>query len=126
METESSRVDATTTAETAPQKTCRRSPVILTSAVNLIQLQKEIKNVVKDDFEFCSTRNGIRVVTKGMDDFEAVKAHFSTNNLAYFSFFPKVLKRVKAVIRHLPPNTSAEDISDGLVNQGFDVISVKK
>jgi hypothetical protein len=33
---------------------------------------------------------------------------------------------MKAVIRHLPHNTPAEDIYDGLVSLGFDVISVKK
>jgi hypothetical protein len=33
---------------------------------------------------------------------------------------------MKAVIRHLPHNTPAEDISDGLVSLGFDVITVKQ
>jgi hypothetical protein len=33
---------------------------------------------------------------------------------------------MKAVIRHLPHNTHAEDISDGLLSLGFDVISVKQ
>jgi hypothetical protein len=33
---------------------------------------------------------------------------------------------MKAVIRHLPQSTPAEDISDGLVSPGFDVISVKQ
>jgi hypothetical protein len=40
-----------------------------------------------------------------MDDYEAVKAHFSTNNLDYFSFFPKALKPVKAVIHTSLPIT---------------------
>jgi hypothetical protein len=30
------------------------------------------------------------------------------------------------VIRHLPVNTPAEDIAEGLVDLGFDVISVKQ
>jgi hypothetical protein len=33
---------------------------------------------------------------------------------------------MKVMIRHLPHNTPAEDISDGLVSLGFDVISVKQ
>jgi hypothetical protein len=33
---------------------------------------------------------------------------------------------MKAAIRHLPHNTPAEDISDGLVSLGFDLISVKQ
>jgi hypothetical protein len=59
-------------------------------------------------------------------DFHSVKSFFDQHNLSYFSFFPKSKKPIKAVIRHLPINTPAEDISDGLVNLGFDVISVKQ
>jgi hypothetical protein len=33
---------------------------------------------------------------------------------------------MKAVIRHLPFNTLAKDISDGLVDLGFDIIRVKQ
>jgi hypothetical protein len=50
---------------------------------------------------------------------------FEGNNLSFFTFFPKSEKPIKAVIRHLPPNTPAEDICDGLVTLGFDVVSVK-
>jgi hypothetical protein len=83
---------------------------MLSAKTNLIHLQKQLKNVVKADFEFRNTRNGTRVITKGMADFEAVKSHLSNNNLSYFSFFPKTQKPIKAVIRHLPPDTPAEDI----------------
>jgi hypothetical protein len=61
-----------------------------------------------------------------MEYFQSVKSHFDANNLSYYSFYPKFEKPVKAVIRHLPHNTTAEDISDGLVSLGFGVISVKK
>jgi hypothetical protein len=59
-------------------------------------------------------------------DFEAVKYLFSNKNLSYYSFLPKSHKPVKAVIRHFPSNTPAEDISEGLENLGFDVVSVKQ
>jgi hypothetical protein len=39
---------------------------------------------------------------------------------------PKSEKPIKAMIRHLPLNTPAEDISDGLVNLGFEVVSIKQ
>jgi hypothetical protein len=126
MDTDSSGMEAKTEEEAVPEKTCRPPPIILTSSANIIQLQKQLKSVVKGDFEFRSTRNGTRVVTKGMADFEAVKSYFTNNNLSFYSFFPKFQKPIKAVIRHLPPNTLAEDISDGLVNRRFDVISVKQ
>jgi hypothetical protein len=61
-----------------------------------------------------------------MADFSAIKTYLEKNKLSYFTFFPKSEKPIKAVIRHLPHNTPAEDISDGLVNLGFDVISVKQ
>jgi hypothetical protein len=89
MDTDSSGMEAKTQEEAVPEKTCRPPPISLTSSINLIQLQKQLKNVVKDDFEFRSTRNGTRVITNGMADFEAVKSHFTINNLSYYSFFPK-------------------------------------
>jgi hypothetical protein len=99
---------------------------VLTPQVNLIQLQKRLKSVTKSDFELCSTKNGTRVLTKEMANFSAIKSHFDTQNLQYFTFYPKFQKTIRAVIRHLPSNTPAEDISDGLVDLGYDVISVKQ
>jgi hypothetical protein len=61
-----------------------------------------------------------------MADFGTVKSHLSTNNLSYISFFPKSQKHTKAAIRHLPPDTPAEDICEGLVDLGSDVLSVKQ
>jgi hypothetical protein len=61
-----------------------------------------------------------------MTDFEAVKSYFSTRNLSYYFFFPKSQKAIKAILRHIPSNTPASDISEGLVTLGFDVISVKQ
>jgi hypothetical protein len=105
----------TAMTETAA-KTGRLPPIILTSTVNLNQLQKQLKNVLKEDFEFHTTRNGTRIVTRGMVDFLGVKSHLENHNLAFFTFFPKSEKPIKAVIRHLPINTPAEDICDGLVS----------
>jgi hypothetical protein len=107
METDSSN---TPQEEAAPVKTGRPSPIVLTSAVNLIQMQRHLKNVAKGDFEFRNTKNGTRVITKSMTDFEAVKSFFSTQNLSYYSFFPKSEKPIQAVLRHLPINTPAQDI----------------
>jgi hypothetical protein len=75
----------------APVKSGQPPPIVLTSAANLIQLQKQLKDVAKQNF----------------------------------TFYPKADKPIKAVIRHLPINTPAEDIVEGLVDIGFDVISVR-
>jgi hypothetical protein len=61
-----------------------------------------------------------------MANFQSVKSHFGSRNLSYYSFLPKSEKPIKVVIRHLPHNTPAEDISDGLASLGFDVFSVKQ
>jgi hypothetical protein len=58
--------------------------------------------------------------------FSAIKAYLEKNNVFYYTFFPKSEKPIKAVIRHLPQNTPAEDISDRLLSLGFDVISAKQ
>jgi hypothetical protein len=61
-----------------------------------------------------------------MADFQSVKSHFDSQTLSCYSFFPKSEKPIKAVVNHLPHNTPAEDISDGLVSHGIDVVSVKQ
>jgi hypothetical protein len=126
VDTDSTNTEATPHEAAAPAKPGRRSPIVLTSAVNLILLQKQLKGVVSENFEFHSTRNRTRVIMRSMTDFQSVKSHFSSQNLSYYSFFPKSEKTIKAVISHLPHNTPAEDISDGLVSIGFDVVSVKQ
>jgi hypothetical protein len=98
---------------------------MLTSASYLIQLQKKLKGLVKGSFEFRNTRTGTRAVTTEMADFSAIQAYLNSQNLHYFTFFPKSIKPVKAVIRHLPGNTPAEEIYEGLVELGFDIVSVK-
>lgn len=47
-----------------------------------------------------------------MLDYLAVKDNFDSNNLSYFTSYPKSMKPMKSVIRQLPQNPPAEDISD--------------
>jgi hypothetical protein len=126
MDTEASGTEESPQEEETPGKTGRPSPIVITATVNLLQLQKLIKTVVKENFVFRNTRNGTRVISKTLWDFSAVKSYLETHNLHYFTVYPKTLKPIKAVIRHLPLNTPAQDISDGLMNLGFDIISVKQ
>jgi hypothetical protein len=51
-------------------------PIALTS-----QLQRQLKGLLKGNFEFRNTRNGIGVVTKGSADFSAIRSHFESNDL---------------------------------------------
>jgi hypothetical protein len=71
------------------------------------------------------SRNGNKIITRDMADFHAIQSHFDAIKLSYYTFFPQSEKPMKAVIRHLPTNTPAEDICSGLVRLGFEVLSVK-
>jgi hypothetical protein len=64
-----------TTHESVPGKVGKPPPIILAAKINLIQLQKQPKIVVKANYEFRNTTNGTRVVTKSMAEFETVKSH---------------------------------------------------
>jgi hypothetical protein len=55
--------------ETSDKAGSTPPPIILTSTVKLVQLQKQLKNVVKGDFEFRNNKNETRVLTKSMADF---------------------------------------------------------
>jgi hypothetical protein len=85
-----------------------------------------MRRQVTENFKFRSIKNGTRFITRGMADFKSVKSLFGANNLFYYSFYPKSEKPMKVVIRYLPQNPPREDISDGLVSLGFDVIRIKQ
>jgi hypothetical protein len=91
-----------------------------------MQLQRQLKGIVKGSFEFRNTQNGTRIVTKEMADYSFIKEYLSSQSLNYFTFYLKSLKPIRAVIRHLLGNTPAEDIYEELVELGFDIISVKQ
>jgi hypothetical protein len=88
MDTDSSSTETTPQETATAAKIGRPPPIILTSTVNLIQLQEQLKNVLKEDFEFRTTRNRTRIVTRGMVDFLGVKSHLQNHNLAFFTFPP--------------------------------------
>jgi hypothetical protein len=67
--------------------------ILLTSAINLIQLQKQLKGLVTGSFEFRNTKNGTRIVTKEMADYSAIKEYLNSQNLNYFTFYIKSLMR---------------------------------
>jgi hypothetical protein len=104
----------------------RPPPIVLTSAINRIQLQSHLKDTVKGNFAFRSTGNGTRVVTREMADYSAIREYSDSKKINYFTFYPKSERPVKAVIRHLPINTPAEDISNSLQDLGYSELSVKQ
>jgi hypothetical protein len=125
MDTDTSNAVLLPEKEAVLGKKGRPPPIVITAAINLMQLQKVINSVAKENFGFCNTRNGTRVITRTLADFPAVKSHLGTHNDPYFTFYTKHLKHIKAVIRYLPTNTPTDDISEGLMGLGFDIISLK-
>jgi hypothetical protein len=127
MEVEHSLVEDAPSEQQQPaaMEAGRPPPIVLTSTAKLLALQKRIREVVTGKFEFRNTRSGTRIVSKEITDFSVIRKFLEQNNLSYFTFFPKSEKPIKAVIRHLPANTPAQDISEALVDLGFDTISVK-
>jgi hypothetical protein len=55
-----------------------------------------------------------------------MKFYLEKSNPHYFTSYPNSELPVKAVIRHLPPDTWTEDISDSLEVLGFNVINVRQ
>jgi hypothetical protein len=91
MDTEASDTEESPQEEAIPGKTGRPPPIVITTTVNLLQLQELINSVVKESFEFRNTRNRTRVITNTLGDFAAVKSYLETHNLHYFTFYPKSL-----------------------------------
>jgi hypothetical protein len=73
----------------------RPPPIILISATNLLQLQKQLRGIVKGSFEFLNAKTGTRVVTKDMADFLSHQnlLHFTKTVLLFlFREVPKTFK----------------------------------
>jgi hypothetical protein len=126
MELEGTKEDTNDGDQGTTSQAGRPPPIILTSAMNLLQFQKSIKGIVKGSFEFRSTKHGTRVLTREMADFSAIKSFFLSKKFSFYTYFPKSQKPIKVVIRYLPPNTPADEICEALVELGFDTISVRQ
>jgi DNA-directed RNA polymerase specialized sigma54-like protein len=86
----------------AHRKSGRPPAIVTTSTTNLIRLQSDLKEHVKENYEFRNTQNRTRIITKEMVDYLAMKSYLEKNNFQYFTFSPNSEKTIKAVIRHLP------------------------
>jgi hypothetical protein len=95
MNTETAGAENTLPEQEAPRKSCRPPPIVLTSIINLIQLQSDLKEHAKREYEFRNTRNGTRIIMKEMADYSAMKSYLEKHNLHYFTFpqIPKSLSR---------------------------------
>jgi hypothetical protein len=114
VDTGTTGAENTLPEQEAPRKLGRPPPIVMTSTINLFQLQSDLKDHIKGEYEFRNTRNGTRIITKEMTEYSAMKSYLQKNNLHYFTFSPNFEKPIKAVIRHLPPDTPAEDILTAL------------
>jgi hypothetical protein len=68
-----------------PKGTGGPPPIIVTTNINLINVQNEIKTKPKGDFALRNTRNGFRISTKSMEDYLTLKKTFrpKSNTLLY-------------------------------------------
>jgi hypothetical protein len=68
----------------------------------------------------------MKVITKATVDNSALMRHLDARKVPYYTIISKSLNPMKAVIRQLPEDTPAEDISNELVALGYSVISVRQ
>jgi hypothetical protein len=80
----------------------RPPPIILTSATNLLQLQKHIKGIVKGSSEYRNMKNGTRVMINEMADFSAIKSFFLSKKF-FLHLLPEIPKTYKG--RHKASTT---------------------
>jgi hypothetical protein len=90
VDTDTSDTEAMPREEADPSKTGRQPPVLLTSTTKLIQLQKQLKGMVKDSFEFHSTRNWARIITKPWQIFQHSDPTYKTITLHISLFTPNI------------------------------------
>jgi hypothetical protein len=111
---------------TKSKGTGRPPPIIVTSNINLIKTQKQLDTKLKGVFTIRNTRNRTRLTTKSMEDYTGLKTHLEETKRNYYTFHPKDEKTIKAVIRHLPIDTPAEDTAKEMLAMDYKVQSVKQ
>jgi hypothetical protein len=104
----------------------RPPPGVLTLEAKLISLQRELKSVVNGQFFFWNTAIGTWITTRSMVDYNTIQKFLTDKSLDFFAFHTKANKPVKANIRHLAGNISAEGISAALQEKNYDISSVKQ
>jgi hypothetical protein len=81
---------------------------------------------VGESYEWASIVNCAENKMREMADYSAIKSYLEKNNLHYFIFSQNSKEPIKAVIHHLSPDTSAEDISNSLEDLGFNIINMEQ
>jgi hypothetical protein len=81
MDMETTATENTLPKQQAPRKPSRPPPKVMTSTTILIQLQSDLKDHIKGQYEFRNTRYGTRIMTKEMTDYSAMKSSLEKNNL---------------------------------------------
>jgi hypothetical protein len=95
--------------------------IIITSQINLLKFQGEIKAITKGSFNIRNTKNGTGVIV-----ISSHKNLLEKTKVLYYTFHLKSVKTIKAVIRYLPGSTPAEVIANEMLVLGFKVISVRQ
>jgi hypothetical protein len=80
----------------------RPPPIVLSSTTNQIHLQRQLKGVVSENFEFRSTRNVTRVITISLADFQSVRSFFDSQCLSYFTFCPNLINLLRQLYATCP------------------------
>jgi hypothetical protein len=75
---------------------------------------------------FWNTAIEARITTESMVDCNTIQKFLTEKNLHFCTFCIKADKLVKAIIRHLSGNNSAEDITVALQEIDYDIINVKQ
>jgi hypothetical protein len=65
----------------------RPPPIVLTSEVNLLSLQKDLKAVVTGEFFMRNIASGPRITTKSMADYKTIQNLLSQKGLPFFTFY---------------------------------------
>jgi hypothetical protein len=69
-DTDTISTEAMSLEESVPIKRVDSPPTVLTSTTNLIHFQKHLKDLVKENFEYRSSRNLTRVISKNVAVFQ--------------------------------------------------------
>jgi hypothetical protein len=72
----------------------RPPPIIITATVYLLKFQAEIKTISKGNFQLRNDRNGVKIITRELVDYLAIKKYLEEKKIPYYNFYPKSIRPI--------------------------------
>lgn len=120
-----------TEAAPAPQHpphapTAKPPPITIPSLPHPLKFTKTLQGLLLNNLKAVNTRDGMKIYTDTLADFQTTKDHLNKENIEYFTYQLRQDRPLRVIIRRLPNNVDTQEIHAALEELGFEVQNVRQ